>query len=195
MGYIRRLKVSSDIARRILDLSEQVGALRYGEFTLSSGAKSSYYFDGRLISLHPEGAHLLGRAFLESLKGSGVVAVGGPAMAAIPIVTSVALVSQVEGSPIDAFFVRGEAKDHGTGKQVEGRLQAGSRVAILDDVCTSGGSLFMAISAVEEAGCTVEKVLAILDRHQGGGDELRDRGYDFRTLLEADAEGRVRVAE
>ena len=61
--------MSSDITRRILDLSEQVGALRYGDFTLSSGAKSSYYFDGRLISLHPEGAHLLGRAFLESLKG------------------------------------------------------------------------------------------------------------------------------
>ena len=187
--------MSSEIAQEVLNLSEAVGALRYGDFTLSSGAKSSYYFDGRLISLHPEGAYLLGRAFLENLQGTGVVAVGGPATAAIPIVTSVALVSQVEGSPIDAFFVRGEAKDHGTGKQVEGRLQAGSRVAILDDVCTSGGSLFMAIAAVEEAGCTVERVLAILDRHQGGGEELRSRGYDFRVLLEADAEGRVKVAE
>ena len=187
--------MSSEIARRILELSEQVGSLRYGDFTLSSGAKSSYYFDGRLISLHPEGAHLLGRAFMQVLQGSGIVAVGGPATAAIPIVTSIALVSQIEGSPLDAFFVRGEAKEYGTRKQVEGRLQAGSRVAILDDVCSTGGSLFMAISAVEEAGCTVERVLTILDRNQGGGDELRSRGYDFRTLLEADAEGRVRVAE
>ena len=187
--------MSSEIASRILELSEQVGSLRYGEFSLSSGAKSSYYFDGRLISLHPEGAYLLGRAFLEVLQGSGVAAVGGPATAAIPIVTSVALVSQVEGSPIDAFFVRGEAKEYGMGKQIEGRLQAGSRVAILDDVCSSGGSLFMAIAAVEEAGCTVERVLAILDRNQGGGEELRNRGYDFRVLLQADAEGKVRVAQ
>ena len=186
--------MSSEITHKILELSEQVGALRYGDFTLASGAKSGYYFDGRLISLHPEGAYLLGKAFLETLQGSGVDAVGGPATAAIPIVTAVALVSRLEDSPIDAFFVRSEAKDHGTGRQVEGRLQAGSRVAILDDVCTSGGSLFMAINAVEEAGCTVETVLAILDRHQGGSDELRAKGYNFRPLLEADAEGRVRVA-
>ncbi len=185
--------MSNEISQKVLELSKQVGALKYGDFTLSSGAKSSYYFDGRLISLHPEGAYLLGKAFLESLQGSGVTAVGGPAMAAIPIVTAVALVSQLEGSPLEAFFVRGEAKDHGTGKQVEGRLRDGSRVAILDDVCTSGGSLFTAIEAVEEAGCKVERVLAILDRHQGGGEELRKRGYDFRVLLEADAEGRVRV--
>ena len=91
--------------------------------------------------------------------------------------------------------MRSEAKDHGTGSQVEGRLQPGSRVAIVDDVCTSGGSLFTAIQAAEGAGCTVERVMAILDRHQGGGEELRRRGYDFHALLEADAEGRVRVVE
>lgn len=187
--------MSSEISRKILELSEQVGALRYGDFTLASGAKSSYYFDGRLISLHPEGAYLLGKAFLRSLEGSGVDAVGGPATAAIPIVTAVALVSQLEGSPLEAFFVRPEAKDHGTGKQVEGRLEAGSRVAILDDVCTSGGSLFTAIEAVEAAGCKVERVLTILDRNQGGGEELRNRGYDYRVLLEADGSGRIRVVD
>ncbi len=187
--------MSSEISKKVLELSEQVGALQYGDFTLSSGAKSSYYFDGRLMSLHPEGAYLLGRAFLQILEGSGVVAIGGPATAAIPIVTSVALVSQLEGVPLEAFFVRAEAKGYGMGKQVEGRLQAGSRVAILDDVCSSGGSLFMAIEAVEAAGCTVERVLAILDRSQGGGEELRSRGYDFRVLLEADADGKVRVVE
>ena len=97
-------------------------------------------------------------------------------MAAIPIVTAVALVSRMEGSPIEAFFVRSEAKDHGTGSQVEGRLQPGSRVAIVDDVCTSGGSLFTAIQAAEGAGCTVERVMAILDRHQGGGGRAAKEG-------------------
>ncbi len=187
--------MSNEIALRVLDLAEELGALKYGDFTLSSGARSSYYFDGRLISLNPEGAYWLGKAFFQSLQGCGVAAVGGPAMAAIPIVTAVALVSRMEGSPIEAFFVRSEAKDHGTGSQVEGRLQPGSRVAIVDDVCTSGGSLFTAIQAAESVGCTVERVMAILDRHQGGGEELRRRGYDFQALLEADAEGRVRVVE
>ena len=110
----------------------------------------------------------------------------------IPIVTAVALVSRMEGSPIEAFFVRSEAKDHGTGSQVEGRLQPGSRVAIVDDVCTSGGSLFTAIQAArkrhrlhggEGDGDTGPSPSA------GGGEELRRRGYDFQALLEADAEG------
>ena len=187
--------MSSEIAHRILVLSEKLGALKYGEFTLSSGAKSNYYFDGRLISLHPEGAYLLGKAFLEELKGHDIVAVGGPSMAAIPIVTAVALTSQMEGTPVQAFFVRTEAKAHGTGQQVEGKLEPGSRVMIVDDVCTSGGSLFTAIEAAEAAGCKTVKVMAVLDRHQGGSDELRRKGYEFSALLEPASDGRVRVVE
>ncbi|MFH1560721.1 MAG: orotate phosphoribosyltransferase [Chloroflexota bacterium] len=183
------------LAQKILELSERVGALKYGEFTLSSGAKTSYYFDGRLISLNPEGAYWLGKIFLEKLKGYDVAAVGGPAMAAIPIVTAVALTSQMEGTPVQAFFVRPEAKGHGTGQQVEGRLEPGSRVMIVDDVCTSGGSLFTAIQAAEAAGCQVVKVMVVLDRHQGGSDELRRRGYEFQALLEPAPDGTVRVAE
>ena len=187
--------MSNELAHKILEISEKLGALKYGAFTLSSGAKSSYYFDGRLISLNPEGAYLLGKAFLEEIKGRGVAAVGGPAMAAIPIVTAVALMSQMEGTPVQAFFVRAEAKDHGTGQQVEGRLVPGSRVAIVDDVCSSGGSLFSAIQAAETAGCQVVKVLTVLDRQQGGGDELRRKGYEFHSLLEPDSNGTVRVVE
>ncbi|MBF8266856.1 MAG: orotate phosphoribosyltransferase [Dehalococcoidia bacterium] len=183
-----------ELCQRILDLSGRVGALKYGEFTLASGAPSSYYFDGRLISLHPEGAYYLGKVFLESLGSYDVAAVGGPATAAIPLVTAIALVSHLEGKPIEAFFVRAEAKAYGTGQRVEGRLVQGSRVAVVDDVCTTGSSLFGAIEAVESEGCQVMKILTILDRHQGGSEELRRRGYDFQALLEADAEGTVRVA-
>ena len=187
--------MSDELARKILELSERLGALKYGDFTLSSGAKSSYYFDGRLISLNPEGAYLLGKVFLEEIKGHHIVAVGGPAMAAIPIVTAVALTSQMEGTPVQAFFVRPEAKAHGTGQQVDGKLEPGSRVVILDDVCTSGGSLFTAIQAAEAVGCKVVKVMAVLDRHQGGGDELRRKGYEFSALLEPAPDGTVRVVE
>jgi orotate phosphoribosyltransferase len=187
--------LSDELARKILEISERLGALKYGEFTLSSGAKSSYYFDGRLISLNPEGAYLLGKAFLQEIKGHDVAAVGGPAMAAIPIVTAIALTSQMEGTPVQAFFVRGEAKDHGTGRQVEGGLVPGSRVVIVDDVCSSGGSLFTAIQAAEAEGCQVVKVLTVLDRHQGGSDELRRKGYDYHALLEPAPNGTIRVVE
>ncbi len=186
--------MSNELSQRILELAERVGALKFGEFTLSSGAQSSYYFDGRLISLHPEGAYCLGKALLESLRGYEIDAVGGPAMAAIPIVTSVALVGHMEGTPVEAFFVRSVAKEHGTAQQVEGRFVPGGRVAIVDDVCTRGGSLLNAIQAVEAADCQVVKVLVVLDRHEGGSDELRRRGYDFQALLEADPQGTVRVA-
>jgi len=114
-------------------------------------------------------------------------------MAAIPIVTAVALTSQIEGSPVQAFFVRPEAKAHGTGQQIEGRLEPGSRVMIVDDVCTSGSSLLIAIQAAQESGCLVVKVMAVLDRHQGGGRTLKERGYDFQALLEPAPDGTIRV--
>jgi len=185
--------LSKELCQRILEVAQEVGALKYGDFVLSSGAHSSYYFDGRLISLHPEGSYLIGKALLESLRDCEVEAVGGPALAAIPIVTAVSLVSHLEGSPIRAFFVRSEAKEHGTQQLVEGGLASGSRVAVVDDVCTSGGSLLSVIEAAEALSCKVAKVLVVLDRHQGGSDELRRRGYDFQSLLEADPQGKVRV--
>jgi len=181
-------------ADKILRLSEKLGALQYGDFTLSSGAKSTYYFDGRIISLHPEGSYWLGEAFLEAIKGTDIVAVGGPATAAIPIVTSVSLVSYIKGSPINSFFVRSEAKGYGTNKQIEGSLEPGSAVMILDDVCTSGGSLFTAINAVEAEHCRVDRVMAVLDRLQGGSDEIRKRGYIFSSILVPDSNGKVRVS-
>ena len=117
--------MSSEISRKILALSEQVGALKYGDFTLASGAKSSYYFDGRLISLHPEGAYLLGKAFLQSLAGSGVDAVGGPATAAIPIVTAVALVSQLEGQPAGGLLRAGGGQGSRHGQAGGGQAGGG----------------------------------------------------------------------
>lgn len=185
--------MTSELSSKILEVSQKVGSLKYGDFVLSSGAKSRYYFDGRLISLNAEGAYLLGKAFLNEIRDSDIASIGGPATAAIPIVTSVALVSHLEGHPVQAFFVRPEEKDHGTGKQVEGGLIPGTRVAILDDVCSTGESLFTAIRAVEKLGCTVIKVMTVLDRHQGGSEEIKLRGYEYVSLLEPDVEGNIRV--
>ena len=184
-------------SNRLLQLALDMGALRYGDFTLTSGKKSSYYFDGRLLSLHPEGAYLASQALLPLVRASGAAAIGGPTLGADPIVAAVSMASHLEsgGAPVPAFIVRKEAKEHGMGNTVEGHLAAGSKVAVVDDTCTTGGSLFQAIEAAEAAGCTVVKVLAILDRREGGSDELRRRGYDFAALLVANSEGEIEVAE
>jgi orotate phosphoribosyltransferase len=178
---------------RLLELFKQHAVL-HGEFTLASGAKSSFYFDGRMVTLHPEGAYVVGKRIFELLKDKPVDGVGGPTLGADPIVTAVAVVSHLEGKPIPAFIVRGEAKLHGTQKRIEGHLPRGGRVAIVEDVITSGGSVFGAIEAVEAEGCEVVKVIALLDRHQGGSDELKKRGYDFTAILSADAKGEVKLA-
>jgi len=176
---------------RLLALAIERGAIKYGDFTLTSGKKSSYYFDGRLLSLDPEGTHLISAALLPLLHQAGAQAIGGTTLGADPIVAAVALASHLDGRPIPAFIVRKESKSHGTKQNIEGPLQPGSKVAIVDDVCTTGGSLFHAIEAAEEAGCTVVKVVSLLDRNEGGSEEMRRRGYDFAALLAATPEGKI----
>ena len=185
----------SKIVNRLLALALERGAIKYGDFTLTSGKKSSYYFDGRLLSLDPEGAHLISQALLPLLEQAGAKAVGGTTLGADPMVAAVALASHLNGRSIPAFIVRKESKAHGTKQNIEGPLIPGINVAIVDDVCTTGGSLFHAIEAAEEAGCTVVKVVSVLDRNEGGSEEMRRRGYDFSTLLAATAEGKIEAAE
>lgn len=178
---------------RLLELVKEK-SFSYGDFTLSSGIKSSYYFDGRLTTLWPEGAYLVGKTVFNLVKDSGIDAIGGPTMGADPMVASVALVSHLEGNPIPSFIVRTQAKKHGAQRHIEGHIPSGGTVAIVDDVITTGGSIFRAIEAVEAEGCRVGWVVTLLDREQGGADELRLRGYKFAALLRADEKGRVGIA-
>ena len=169
-------------------------ALLRGEFTLASGEKASYFFDLKMLTLSPEGAYLTGRLVYELLRDMEVDAVGGLTLGADPIVAAVAVVSHMEGHPIPAFIQRGEVKDHGTQKGIEGYIPAaGGRVAIVEDVITKGGATLKAIGLAESAGCAVVKVVALLDRHQGGSDEVRRRGYDFSTILHSDNDGNLRL--
>ena len=182
-------------AEAILELAKQRGALRFGEFKLSAGGTSSYYFDGRLITLDPEGAYRVAKAFLPMLSECGAEAIAGPTLGADPIVSAVSVMSYLEGEPIPGLIVRKEAKEHGGRRAIEGPLRPGARVAVVDDACTTGASLLRAIDAVEDAGCQVVKVMTILDRHEGGSDEVRRRGYDFASLLEANESGEVTPTE
>ena len=185
----------TSVGAELLEVASELGALTFGEFVLASGAKSSYYFDGRLLTLSPRGAELAARALLPAIRASGATAVGGPAVGAVPLVTEIALLSGLDGgAPVSGFFVRKEAKDHGLGKALEGPAPAGARVAVVDDVCSTAGSLYLAIRAAEEEGYEVALVGCILDRRQGGSERLRSEGYAFAAALEADAEGNIAPA-
>jgi len=166
---------------RLFELVKDMGLVS-GDFILSSGRKASYYFDLRMVTLFPEGAYLVGKEVLT--LASGAMAIGGPAISAIPMVAATAVVGFWEGRPIPSFIVRDSPKAHGRYKVIEGHLPPrGGKVSMVDDVITTGSSLFRSIEAVEAEGVEVVRVITILDRHGGGSDSLKQKGYDFISLF------------
>jgi orotate phosphoribosyltransferase len=163
----------------------QRDALKRGEFTLASGRKSHYYVDGRKVTLSAEGAALVGAGVLEALIGHPeVTAVGGLTMGADPIVgATLALATSAGLGHVRGFLVRKQSKSHGTGNLIEGPLEPGSTVAIVDDVATTGGSSIQAVEAVEAIGCKVALVIVVLDRLEGAGVTFASRGLLFHSLL------------
>lgn len=146
-----------------------------------------------MVTLSAEGAYLVGRKVFELITAAGAEAVGGPTLGADPIIGAVITISYLEGKPVSGFIVRGGVKDHATQKLIEGNFPQDGKVAIIDDVITTGGSLFRAIETVEVDGCRVVKVVVILDRQEGGSEELRLRGYDFSVILRTDHSGKVYI--
>jgi orotate phosphoribosyltransferase len=146
----------------------------FGDFTLASGRKSTFYFDSKRTTLLPEGAWLTAREILRTLREKRIQAeaIGGLTLGADPIVCPAAALSHVEGPPLRAFIVRKEAKGHGTGRRIEGTLPPGARVVVVDDVVTTAGSTLQAIDAVTEAGHPVAAVLCLVDREEGGAEKL-----------------------
>jgi orotate phosphoribosyltransferase len=160
-------------------------ALKRGTFTLASGRTSHYYVDGRKVTLSAEGAALIGAGVLELIAGRPeVAAVGGLTLGADPIVGATLALASLSGrNQLRGFLVRKEAKTHGTGNLVEGPLEPGSVVAIVDDVATTGGSSLQAATAVEAMGCKVGLVVVVLDRLEGAAEAFAARGLPFFSLL------------
>ncbi len=159
-------------------------ALKFGDFTLASGQKSTYYIDGRLVTLDGEGAYCLARCIIELLADEDIEAVGGMAIGADPISGATAAVAASMGRKLNAFMVRKEPKDHGTGSQVEGPLPAGARVAMVEDTVTTGGSTLKAVAAVErERDAHVALIVAMVDRLQGARQAFADAGYRFVSIF------------
>lgn len=168
-------------------LARLLMALSYseGDFVLTSGRKSDYYFDCRQTALNPEGCYLIGKLFLEMLKGSAARGVAGMTMGADPLVSSVAVLSHLEGSPMPAIIVRKQSKGHGTKQFLEGlkNVQPGDTIALLEDVVSTGGSLLAVAERVRGAGFTVGSVLCVLDREEGGREALAEAGLTLTSIF------------
>jgi orotate phosphoribosyltransferase len=158
-------------------------ALKFGEFTLASGKKAKYYLDCRQITLDAQGARLIGAAMLELIAGDMPDLVGGMAIGADPITAAILTLAGLKNISLRGVMVRKEAKQHGTGKLVEGPFLPGESIVIVEDVVTTGGSSLLAIERCEEAGLQVKRVLAIIDRLEGGREAFAARGYELTTLF------------
>ena len=170
-----------------------------GPYPLSSGLTSKYYYDGKLGTLRPPTAWLIGNILADVILDSGAEAVGGPEIGSIPIADAVGLAAHLRGHLLPTFIVRKGAKSHGTRSQVaqayvgenEELLSPGRRVAIVDDVITTGGSIKQAIDVVESMGCIVTAVVALVERHESGGKALRGGSYPVLRIFYTDEDGRL----
>ena len=160
------------------------------EIKLASGAISNFYFNMKPTMLDPQGAYLLALLMLDALKDSPCQAVGGLEMGAVPIAAAIAAVSVAEDRPMPAFFIRKQAKDHGTQSLIEGlprgETLAGKQVVIVEDVTTTGNSALKAIAAVKADGAVVLGVITAVDRLEGAAATFKAASVPFRAILTVD---------
>lgn len=152
-------------------------------FKLSSGKMSPYYIDLKQITFDPEGVYLVGKVMYDLIRGFRPDACGGLTLGADPIAYAITFISLMDGNPIKPFVVRKEPKSHGTGRQIEGLLKGNERVAILEDVVTTGSSALKAIKACRDYGLEVIGVFAVVDREEGGKENLEKEGIPLYSLF------------
>lgn len=156
-------------------------ALQFGDFTLASGRKSTYYVNSKKVLFHAEAISLLGDLIYEATQDLDFQAIGGLEVGAIPMAAAALTSFHRNGRSLEGFFVRKQAKEHGSKERLEGQVKSGDRVVVIDDVLTTGGSVIQAIEVVEAAGAAVARVVCICDRLQGAREVLAK--YDFRPLF------------
>jgi orotate phosphoribosyltransferase len=172
----------TSVRQLLLDLFCHL-AYKEGDFVLSSGQRSSYYINGKQVTLHPQGALAIGRLLLSQLP-TDTQAVAGLTLGADPMVSAVSVVSAYENRPIPALIIRKEAKGHGTMAYIEGpSLPEGAKVVVLEDVVTTGQSAMKAVERLREAGYSVEQVIALVDRQQGGAELYQAAGLKFEAVF------------
>ena len=176
---------SAEQRQLLLELLAQ-RAYRHGNFTLASGRTSTHYVNCKPVSLSGLGLALLSAQMLELVEPEAA-AVAGLTLGADPLVSGVAQAAALAGKALDALIVRKEAKGHGTGAWLEGPLpEPGSRITVLEDVVTTGGSSLKAVKQLREAGYVVERVVTIVDRQEGGLAAMQEAGLELRSLFQLD---------
>ena len=167
---------------RLLEIIREKSLLEGQDFKLSSGRHSNFFFDMKMTMLDPEGSNLIADRILKELAGKEVNAIGGLEMGAVPIVSAVCAKSYYVDRQIPAFFVRKKTKGHGTNLIVDGYLEPGMKVALVDDVTTTGGSVLKAVDAAKGKGCTVVVVITVVDREEGASENMKQNGIKFVPL-------------
>jgi len=175
----------SDAERRLFDLMLE-RCYREGEFTLSSGEKSKFYFDAKSLFMSSEGTFLIGKVLYEKLKDLEIQAIGGLEVGAIPLTTAVLGEYHRNNRLMEGFFVRNEAKKHGTKKLIEGTTKSGWKVAIVDDVATKGGSIMKAVKAARLAECQPALIAVLVDRQEGAAHLFAEEKIPFMSIFTID---------
>ena len=161
-------------------------SFKYSEdppFTLASGRQSNFYFNCKPTTLDPEGMNLIGSIIFDMVKDSSITAAGGLTLGADPIANALSVISYQKGKPIKSFIVRKDVKDHGTRSAIEGSVKSGDRVLIIDDVITTGGSTITAIEQARKAGLIVDCVITLIDREEGGRENIQQHIENIRSVL------------
>ncbi len=176
------MSIKDELKKIILEMSYEER-----EVTLASGRKSNFYFDGKQTTLHAKGGLLVGKAFWEEVKkfDGPIDGVGGLTLGADPIATATSIAAELDGQPVHAFIIRKEPKGHGTGQWLEGRknLPPGSRVVIVEDVTTTGGSSIKAVDRAKEEGLEVLGIVTLVDREEGARENIEAQGQVLRSVF------------
>ncbi|KPK44689.1 MAG: orotate phosphoribosyltransferase [Nitrospira bacterium SM23_35] len=176
---------STDMKNRLMELIIEK-AFRYSEepvFRLVSGKMSNYYFNCKAVTLCPEGMYLTGNLIFDLIKDLRVKGIGGLTLGADPIAYAAAYTSYLRGMPVEAFIVRKTAKAHGTMQWIEGNIAKDDTVVIVDDVITTGKSTIEAITRSQQAGLEIVKVIALIDRQEGGKEAIAAIGYQLTSII------------
>ncbi|MEI6437970.1 MAG: orotate phosphoribosyltransferase [Candidatus Omnitrophota bacterium] len=176
----------ADCKKRLFEVIKTQAFFK-GDFTLSSGKKSNYYLDARLVTLSAEGAFLCGKLMRDAVKKHAPTAIGGPTLGADPMVGAIGAVSFLEREPVKTFIIRKEAKGHGKGRMVEGpELTAADRIVVIDDVATTGKAFIHSIDALAQDGLKPVACVCIIDRRDGAKEAVAARGVELISLFTAD---------
>ncbi|MGH6818679.1 MAG: orotate phosphoribosyltransferase [Methylovirgula sp.] len=160
-------------------------SLKFGDFILTSGARSNYLFQLRQTTMLPEGAALIGEIVVDFMRDRNIRCVGGLELGAVPLVSAISAVSHYKNYPVDAFFVRKNAKIHGAQERIDGYVRDGEEVLFVDDVATSGTSIITAIEAMKEEfpTCIVRTAFVVVDRQEGATQNLAERGIELVSIF------------